>query len=76
MIKRIYIYITIAIIFLFILSSIKQQSKDGFVSIIPWYKNDYIIIPLLGTLVITGPIIYFIYKKFLEPTQKIISSGA
>ena len=76
MIKRIYIYITIAIIFLFILSSIKQQSKDGFVSIIPWYKNDYIIIPLLGTLVITGPIIYFIYKKFLEPTQKMIISGA
>jgi uncharacterized membrane protein YedE/YeeE len=76
MIKRAYIYIIIAIIFLFVLSSIKQRSKDGFANTLPWYKNDYIIIPLLGTLVITGPILYFIYKRFLEPTQKMISSGA
>jgi sorbitol-specific phosphotransferase system component IIC len=70
-----YIYIVITIIFLFILSSIKQQSNDGFANSIPWYKNEYFIIPLLGTLVITGPILYFIYKKFLEPT-KPGSSGA
>jgi sorbitol-specific phosphotransferase system component IIC len=75
MIKRIYIYIAITIIFLFILSSIKQQSNDGFANSIVWYKNEYFIIPLLGTLVITGPILYFIYKNFLEPT-KPGSSGA
>ena len=74
MIKRAYIYIIITIIFLFILSSIKQELKDGFANTIPWYKSDYFIIPLLTTLVITGPILYLIYRKFLMPLQKAASA--
>jgi hypothetical protein len=74
MIKRTYIYIIITIIFLFILSSIKQQSKDGFANSVPWYKSDYFIIPLVGTIIIIGPIVYLIYKKFLMPLQKAASA--
>ena len=75
MIKRVYIYIIIAIIFLFIISSIQQQIKDGFADVIPWYKSDYFVIPLLGTLIITGPILFLIYRKFLVPLQKAASAA-
>lgn len=71
MVKRIYIYIVITIIFLFILSSIKQESIEGF--LIPWYKNDYFVIPLLATLIITGPILYFIYKYVFQRVNETFS---
>jgi len=75
MIKRGYIYFAVAILFLFVLSSIKQRSKDGFANN-PWYKTDYFIIPLISTILIIAPIIYLIYKKFLVPVQKGISATA
>ena len=75
MIKRIYIYIPIAIILLFVLSSIKQKSKDGFANT-PWYKTDYFIIPLISSIFIIAPIIYVIYKYFLVPVRKGINSTA
>ena len=73
MIKRAYIYITIIIIFLFVLSSIKQQSKEGFLT--PWYKSDYFIIPLLGTLIITGPLLFLLYKYMLQPINKSLTAS-
>ena len=73
MIKRIYIYIAITIIFLFVLSSIKQHSKEAFANIIPWYKSDYFIIPILGTLLLTGPILFLVYKYVLQPVNKSLT---
>lgn len=71
MMKRAYIYIAITIIFLFILSSIKQESKEGF--LIPWYKNDSFVIPFIATLFITGPIIFFIYKYVFQRVNQTFS---
>jgi len=68
--NRIYMYIALAIIFLVIMSSVKQEMNDGFTNAVRFYKSDYFIIPLLATFIIIGPLIYIIYKKIIMPIQK------
>ena len=71
--NNIYIYVIIALIFLTIMSYIKQvnegfQEKAWYKT--QWYKSDYFIIPLIATLVLIGPIVYLVYKRFLVPVNQ------
>jgi hypothetical protein len=49
-----------------------QSDTEGFE--IPWYAKDYIIIPLLMTVFIIGPLIYFFYSIFLRRVNDALTS--
>ncbi len=71
--NKIFIYIYILIIVLILLlMNMNQSDTEGFE--IPWYAKDYIIIPLLMTVLIIGPLIYFFYSIFLRRVNDALTS--
>lgn len=63
-----YLYGVCIIIFLIIMSAIKQE--EGFKPV--WYKDEYFIMPLGITLFIVGPVIYIIYGLVFRNINKAL----